>query len=244
MKEAYFTAETLESCTLAFQKELVAYRHKLRGLARGGDAEGATHLKSAPHQAQGDEFCPGLSALLVLDMQGYFLNPDSHAYIPSAAAILPGLKALARAYAAQDLPIVFTQHVNTPDNAGKMSTWWRELIKPEEPRAAILPDFDLSQGIVLKKEQYDAFYQTPLEEILKEKGVRQVVIGGVMTHLCCETTARSAFMRGFDVFFLIDGTATYHRDFHRASLMNLAHGFATLVTVEELLAQGREPDAS
>jgi isochorismate hydrolase len=56
-----------------------------------------------------------------------------------------------------------------------------------------------------------------------------------MTHLCCETSARSAFMRGFEVFFPIDGTATYNRDFHLATLRNLAHGFATMTTVRELL---------
>jgi isochorismate hydrolase len=57
-----------------------------------------------------------------------------------------------------------------------------------------------------------------------------------MAHLCCETTARSAFTRGFEVFFLVDGTASYNRDFHQASLLNLAHGFATLLLTGEALA--------
>ena len=220
MKEAYFTPDTLAACTLAFQQELEGYQQK----------------RDPP-------FLPQNSALLVLDMQGYFLDPSSHAYVPSAAAILTGLKALTHTYARQGRPVIFTQHVNTPEDAGKMSTWWRGLITTGEPLAAIVPEFDLSTGIVLTKTQYDAFYGTPLEEILRERGVKQVVIGGVMTHLCCETTARSAFMRGFDVFFLIDGTATYQRDYHRASLLNLAHGFATLVTVNDLLAQEKRVDA-
>ena len=96
---------------------------------------------------------------------------------------------------------------------------------------------DVSKGYLVEKSQYDAFYETELEEYLLEKGVGQVVIGGVMTHLCCETTARAAFIRGFDVFFLIDGTATYNEDFHRAALLNLAHGFARPVLCEEILAQ-------
>jgi isochorismate hydrolase len=57
-----------------------------------------------------------------------------------------------------------------------------------------------------------------------------------MTHLCCETTARSAFIHGFEVFFTIDGTATYTEAHHRATLLNLANGFATPVLVAELLA--------
>ena len=58
-----------------------------------------------------------------------------------------------------------------------------------------------------------------------------------MTHLCCETTARSAFVHGYEVFFLVDGTATYNQDFHRASLMNLAHGVAVLSLAGHFLAK-------
>jgi len=108
-----------------------------------------------------------------------------------------------------------------------MAHWWHDLITIENPLSAIIPDFDFSNRYVLRKSQYDAFHQTDLEEILIKKGISQLVVSGVMTHLCCETTARSAFMRGFEVFFLIDGTATYNQEFHLASLRNLAHGFAT-----------------
>ena len=55
-----------------------------------------------------------------------------------------------------------------------------------------------------------------------------------MTHLCCESTARSAVVRGFEVFFLIDGTATYNQQFHFGSLYNLAHGVATQVLAQEI----------
>jgi bifunctional isochorismate lyase/aryl carrier protein len=90
-------------------------------------------------------------------------------------------------------------------------------------------------GTLNQKSQYDAFYQTSLEEMLHAKGVTQVVICGVMTHLCCETTARSAFIRGFEVFFPVDGTATYNLAYHKASLLNLAHGFASLVLMKDIL---------
>ena len=58
-----------------------------------------------------------------------------------------------------------------------------------------------------------------------------------MTHLCCETTARVAFTRGYEVFFSIDGTATYNRKFHLGSLVNLAHGVAVPMLVDEIIAQ-------
>ena len=181
-------------------------------------------------------FTPQDSALLILDMQKYFLEPSSHAYVPSAPAILPNLKALIDAYAQHRLPIIFTQHLNTPEDAGSMQTWWHDLIDPHNPLSTITDQFDLSKGTLIKKTQYDAFYNTDLKELLRGNDVRQVVICGVMTHLCCETTARSAFVRGFDVYFTIDGTATYNQDFHLATLMNLSHGFATPVLASEILA--------
>ena len=189
----------------------------------------------SPLLRQRREFVPVRSALLILDMQRYFLDADSHAYIPSAEAILPRVDALRESYAALGLPIAWTRHLNTPADAVNMSRWWRDLIYADNPLSEILLALDTSTGIIIEKTQYDAFYNTNLEEYLHENGVEQVVISGVMTHLCCETTARSAFMRGFDVFFLIDGTATYNEDFHRGTLRNLAHGFATPVLSEEIL---------
>jgi isochorismate hydrolase len=194
-------------------------------------------LNQLPGQKEGllAQFIPDQSALLILDMQSYFLDPNSHAFIPSAEAIVPGLQALAQAYYAHDLPVIFTQHLNTDQDAGSMAIWWRDLIRIEDPLSTIIPAFDFSNRYVLRKSQYDAFYNSKLEESLRKKRVSQVVISGVMTHLCCETTARSAFVRGFEVFFLVDGTATYNQDHHLASLRNLSHGFAAPVFTSEIL---------
>lgn len=179
-------------------------------------------------------FVPDHSALLILDMQSYFLGESSHAFVPSGRAIVPRLVALTRAYCLRGFPVIFTQHSNTKQDAGLMATWWRELILPDHPLSQIVADFDSSGCPIINKSQYDAFYKTPLETILREHEVRQVVMGGVMTHLCCETSARSAFMRGFEVFFLVDGTATYNEAFHLSSLINLSHGFATLKLVSDI----------
>jgi bifunctional isochorismate lyase/aryl carrier protein len=179
------------------------------------------------------------SALLVLDMQRYFLEPSSHAYIPSARAILPGIQALVQAYHKLGLAIIFTRHTNSERDAGAMKGWWRDLIRENTPLSKLAFELEPPKGTVVGKSQYDAFYQTTLEEMLNKRSVRQVVISGVMTHLCCETTARSAFMRGFEVFFLIDGTATYTAEFHRAALVNLAHGFATLCKVNDILTEAK-----
>lgn len=176
------------------------------------------------------------AALLVLDMQAYFLDPGSHAYVPSAPAILPGVNQLIERFAEEGKLVVFTQHTNTVENAESMAFWWNDLITADHPLYPIAAAVPTGRGVVIQKPQYDAFYHTELEQLLHQRGVAEVVICGVMTHLCCETTARAAFTRGFRVWFTVDGTASYNQDFHRATLLNLAHGFAAPVLVSEVLA--------
>lgn len=212
-KEAYFTLATLAD-------KAAGMLTALDGLVR----------------AQPTIFAPENSALLALDLQVFFLAEPSHAFIPSGPAILPGVNALMRAYAARDLPVFLTRHVNTPEDAGLMARWWRDLITEDDPLSKIDPRLERGNAIEIRKTRYDAFLDSPLEACLRQRDVRRVVVCGVTTHLCCETTARAAFMRGFEVFFTVDGTATYTEAFHRASLLNLAHGFATPVLVREVLA--------
>lgn len=197
-------------------------------------------LETLRKQHRNFNFIPENSALLVLDMQNFFLDHNSHAYIPSAKAIIPGIKELISEYNDNMLPIVFTRHIHSNEIKNLMGRWWNNLIKQDEERSLITGELDTNQSVTILKNQYDAFYGTDLESILRRKGITQVVITGVMTHLCCETTARSAFMRGFEVFFTIDGTATYNEEFHKATLLNLAHGFAVPVLLEELLMTFKE----
>lgn len=209
-KETYFTPETLTT-------------------------KAAEMLAALPtHRAQ--VFRPADAALLVLDMQEYFLRADSHACVPSAAAILPGIRALVAAFRSWKRPLIFSRHVNTTENAGMMARWWQELLSADSPFSSITAALDAVDAQVITKSQYDAFLGTGLEARLRAAGVGQVVITGVMTHLCCESTARSAFMRGFEVFFCVDGTATYTERHHLAALLNLAHGFALPVTTSDILA--------
>jgi len=216
MKERYFTIQALEQQSRELYRQVVELA-----------------------QPKVFSFRPGHSALLVLDMQSYFLDASSHACIPSAEAIVEGIARLIKAYADHGRPIIFTQHINTTTNAGMMSKWWKDLLTTQNPLHQLIQQIDPSLGIVIQKSQYDAFYQTQLDEILHARAVTQVILCGVMTHLCCETTARSAFMNGYEVFFLVDGTATYNLQYHRASLINLAHGFANLVFVQDILASIR-----
>jgi bifunctional isochorismate lyase/aryl carrier protein len=212
-RETYFTADTLQEKSRAMLDTLAAFR--------------ARHAEIV--------FRSERAALLVLDMQDYFLREGSHAFVPSGGAILPNIQMLIQSFYADQRPVLFTRHIDT--EAGRMSRWWRDVIRAESPDSAITAALDTSKGLVIEKTQYDAFHQSALEETLRGRGVEQVVVTGVMTHLCCETTARAAFVRGFEVFFCVDGTATYTEEVHCASLFNLAHGFALPVLCKEILNQ-------
>jgi isochorismate hydrolase len=165
------------------------------------------------------------AALVVLDMQEYFLNESSHAFIPSSLALISGIKHLQSNFLDKGLPVIHTRHVNSEKNAGQMKKWWKDVIKPDNSLSEITSSLSDSRAIVIEKSQYDAFYKTELESILKENRIKRIVVTGVMTHLCLETTVRSGFVRGYEMFAPVDGTATYNREFHVSTIRNLSHGF-------------------
>lgn len=174
----------------------------------------------------------GKVALLVLDLQGFFISRASHAFVPSAEAIIPNVSMLIDLFDQQNLPVIVTRHINNEENASMMSKWWRDTLTSSNPLSELVPEICRKNMCVVEKSQYDAFYDTELEQ--KLQGIDNIVITGVMTHLCCETTARSAFVRGFNVFFVCDATATYNRAMNEASLLSLSHGFANIVTAEQI----------
>ncbi len=174
--------------------------------------------------------------LIVLDMQNVFLDEISHAFVPSAPEIVPNIQNLINFFHKKDLPIIATQHSNSLDSTDPMNIWWKNSILNDSYPFLLtnLLKFPKST-IFLQKHQYSAFYRTSLESILKKKRIDFLVITGVMTHLCCETTARDAFMRGFRTFIAIDGTATYTEKFHLGSLRALSHGFSICGSYQELM---------
>jgi isochorismate hydrolase len=212
-KESYFTPETIHEKSSEMLHALVDFRKRHESIT----------------------FDPRRAALLVLDMQEYFLQESSHAFVPSAPAIIPNLQRMISCFHARHRPVIFTRHVNTPEDAGMMARWWKDLVRSGAPESGISSLLNPTESMTIQKSQYDAFYHSELAQVLGTNEVEQVVITGVMTHLCCDTTARSAFVRGFEVFFIVDGTATYNESFHRATLQNLTHGFAVPVLSEEIL---------
>jgi isochorismate hydrolase len=177
------------------------------------------------------------SVLLVIDMQKFFLDKNSHAFVPMAPAIIPRVRRLIQFYRRQKRPVIFTREaVKKNEDPGMMKRWWRDVIREGTPQSRIIAQLKpLEQELVIRKTQYSAFYKTGLDKILKRDKIKRVVVTGVMTHLCCETTARDAFMRGYEVFFVADGNATDNQDLHLSTLKTLADGFAIPVATREIL---------
>jgi len=210
--EPYVTADTLDDRASAWIEDLSPYmRHP--GV---GDLEGA--------------------ALLVVDMQGYFLKPESHAFIPAALPIVSRLDSLARSFRSAGRPVYFTRHAHRPgDRCRAMSAWWNDLIKEGDPLALLDPRIEVGPlDLVLTKQTYSAFDGTALTTLLEERGCDTLVIGGVMTHLCVSTSAREAFIRDLHVEVLLDATAAPDEALHLSALRTLAHGVARVVTTADV----------
>lgn len=180
------------------------------------------------------------AALLVVDMQYFFLDPKSKTFTIGGLAILPTLKRLLAAFREADQPVIFTRHVHHPDglDAGIMGWWWEGMCIEGSPESEVHGDIaPLPDEKVILKHRYSAFYNTDLETVLRCLEVEDLVVSGIMTNLCCESTARDAYYRDYRVFFLGDGTGSINEEMHRASLLNIAFGFGYVTTADQVIEE-------
>jgi nicotinamidase-related amidase len=213
-KEYYVTASNLKAKAAHWKREISGYNL---------------------HRMKPD---PKKSCLLVVDMQNYFLDSRSPTFTPGGLAILPNVKKLISAFRQRRLPVIFTAHVHKSNrmDGGILGWWWEGMILEGTREAQIHPELPpLPEEKVVFKHRYSAFYDTDLETVLRCLGVSDIIITGVMTNLCCESTARDAYFRDYRVFFVMDGTGTVDEELHLATLKNLAFGFAYVTDTEQML---------
>jgi isochorismate hydrolase len=184
-------------------------------------------------------FEPEKSALLVIDMQRFFTDSKSHAFVPGSGAIMPNVQKLIGAYRKKGLPVIFTRHAFLPkEDPGILGKWWRDVLRDGDEFAELDQRLSPKMGeLVLRKNRYSAFTNPKLEKTLRKNDVSQLVITGVLTHLCCESTARDAFMRDFEVYFAVDANATDDEELHSATLQTLSNGFAVPVSAQEIISK-------
>jgi nicotinamidase-related amidase len=183
--------------------------------------------------------------LLVVDMQNEFLSDSGAEFFHNASDIVPNVKRVIDACRKSGVPVIYTghRHEDPTVDGGLTAEWWPEiksgrcLVKGKKGAEILGSLAPRSDERVIWKHRYSAFYNTDLEIVLRGMGVTDLIITGILTNICCETTARDAFMRDFRVFFVADATATSEPEFQVATLKNLAYAFAFVLTADSLLKQ-------
>lgn len=187
-------------------------------------------------------------ALLVVDMQNGFCHPDGS--FPRIGRGLEGaMDAVHNAAVAvrqareADIPVVFTRHVyrpGRPDEGAALIRNSPELAGVEGLAGAtwdaqVCDELGCGSGdLVVDKVRFDAFQWTSLEPLLRGLGVTDLMICGVVTNICVETTTRSAFMRDFPVTLLEDCCAAKTRRLHELAIEVLSsYELAEIVSVSK-----------
>jgi ureidoacrylate peracid hydrolase len=159
---------------------------------------------------------PERTALLIVDMQNDFLLPGSPGHTPDGLKVIPNIRKLSDSCRSAGVPVVYVVHVLRRDGSDVgilMEIFGKEArsIVPEGSKGAeIHGDLSPKRGdAVIKKLRFSAFQGTELETLLRSRGVDTVIVTGVTTETCCETTARDAMHREFKVVFVSDATAAH-----------------------------------
>jgi nicotinamidase-related amidase len=189
---------------------------------------------------------PARCALIVIDMQNAFVAEGAPFETPGARHMLPRLEPLIRRARELRMPIVWTQSDHRPPYGGLMLSKF-PAIANERVLWQGEPSFQMYPGMLqplegpfeyrIVKHKFDAFFETDLDAILRFHHVDTVIVTGTATNACCESTARSAFMRDYKVVFPSDANATFDEAMHRATLVNIDLLFGRVMTTDELLSE-------
>jgi ureidoacrylate peracid hydrolase len=197
------------------------------------------------------------TALLVIDMQNGFCHPEGSFAkldldIAMCNAAIPGCVRLVEGARAAGVPVIFTRYVYRADYADggvlvqellpalaevkslASGTWDAQLVDELQPQP---------QDSVLDKARYSAFYGTGLEPLLTSRGIRNLVVCGVTTNMCVETTARDASQRDYRTFVVRDATGELDEQRHEMALQTLGFGFGWVVDADDVLNAWSEGDA-
>ena len=191
----------------------------------------------------------GRTALVNIDMQNVFVAEDGLYATVHAQDIIPNVNALSRALRGIGAPVIWTRQTHTAKGPRAPAAWHYDLSHPEVAAGvaalqtgahgqALAEGMDVDPGdIVVDKYRYGALScpAGQLRRTLDALGVSMIVITGVRTNCCCESTAREAHMAGYKVIVVADATAAITDAEHNAALLNLRLDFADVRTAAEVL---------
>jgi nicotinamidase-related amidase len=196
-----------------------------------------------------DAIDPRATALLVVDMQNYFVKPGHQGEVPLAREIVPNINRLAAELRRRGGHVVWIRN-GTTDTRESWSNYHGYLQRPERAERRLkamdigedgyeywhLNDIRPEDAQITKK-RYSAFIQnsSDVERHLRDRGIDTLLVTGTATNVCCESSARDAMMLNFKVVLVSDGLATHTDDEHNATLSAFYGQFGDVQSVDELL---------
>jgi nicotinamidase-related amidase len=187
-----------------------------------------------PEYAVQDEVCvdPARTALVVIDMQNDFVKQGGSLLVPEAEATVPAIEGLLELARAARMQVVYSQDTHRrgdpeweiwPEHC-REGTWGWEIVAELVPRA---------NDTVIRKFHYDAFYNTPLDHLLRLRGVDTLVLCGTIANISVQYTAASAALRRYDVVIPRDAISALEPFDLEASLRQAAFVFAGRLTTAD-----------
>jgi ureidoacrylate peracid hydrolase len=191
------------------------------------------------------ELVPENTVLVSVDLQNCFVDNADR-----GREVVDRINHVAAACRAAGILVIHTRHVVRPDHSnigilGQLVPKVRDgMLDEGSESAAFYSDLWIEPNdVLLTKPRFGAFHGTDLEVILRSRGIDSVIITGITTDVCCDTTAREANARDFKVFFLSDATATSRpSESQRATLELISALFGQVLTSEAMLAKIKGAD--
>ena len=179
------------------------------------------------------------TALLVIDMQNDFIQEGAVLEVKGIRKGILKFKEFINKLREKGIIIIYTKHifdlVNNPIEVKLYPFLAKKGLRDNTFGTDIFGELKPSaEDLIIKKRRYDSFIGTELESALRCRGIENLIITGTMTNVCCESTARTAMMKDFNVLFCSDLTFTSDSDIHKNTLKNILAHFGKVMSSEEI----------
>jgi nicotinamidase-related amidase len=192
---------------------------------------------------------PRRTALIAVDLQNAFARAGDVFGNAHACDIIPNVNRLAKALRRAGGHVVWTRQTMTSEPPHAQPRWQFDMNVAfvRKATAALsegadghrlhdLLDVDAADT-VLNKYRYSAFIQgaSGIDALLRARNIDTLIVAGTLTNVCCDSSARDAYMLGYRILFAADATAAITDTEHNAALLNLCLNFADVRTTEALV---------
>lgn len=179
------------------------------------------------------------TALIVVDMVRDFTDPNGLVFYPQNRAILPRIAEAVERCRAHGMTIVFMQHCYRAGKPEKNLVNMRPNCIEGTGGEDIDPmlHVDAAHDYVIKKRRYSAFFGTDLDLVLRENGVKNVIVVGTKTNCCIRATVTDAYYLDYHVIVPRDAVATNDDVVNEVHLNDIRKYFGEVTTLAELYAQ-------